>query len=173
MPDTGIFIVWFDFEREKQGHEIKWIGISAIAADQLSKLDNGFIRLIFVRNKEIVKFANEGSKNVFEFAYPLLNKVYFSNEIIKGKDAENWDLEYGMNEQCKILGPLYKKLSSEDLCKLYRMAGGKGLFRLGVPKELKYAGSIEDCQARFEHGINQMIPYYLAHKENKNRFTKK
>jgi hypothetical protein len=167
------FYEWFDFERKKLGQEINWIGISAIAANQLSKLDNGFVRIILVRNKEIVKFANEGSKKVFEFAFPLLNKAYLSNEIMKGKDAENWDKEYGMTEQCIILDPFYKELSSKDLCKLARMAGGKGLFRLGVPKELKFHGSIEDCQARFEHGINQMIPFYLAHKENKNHFTKK
>ena len=35
------FYRWFDFEREKSGHEINWIGIAAIAAGQLSKLDNG------------------------------------------------------------------------------------------------------------------------------------
>lgn len=167
------FYVWFDLEREKLGNEIKWIGIAAIAAGQLSKLDYGFIRLFIVRNKEVVKFANEGSKKVLEFACPLLRKVYFSNEIIKGKDAENWDLEYGLMEQCIILDPLYKKLSHRALCKLDRMAGGKGLFKLGIPKELKYVGRIEDCQARFEHGMNTMLPFYLAHKENKNRFIKK
>jgi hypothetical protein len=166
------FYVWFDFEREKLGHEIEWIGIAAIAAGQLSKLDNGFIRFFMVRNKEVVKFANEGSIKVFEFAHPLLKEVYFSKDIIKGKDAENWDLEYGKIEQCVILDPLYQKLSPGAQYKLDRMAKGKGLFKFGVPKELKYAGSIEDCQARFEHGINIMIPFYLAHKENRNSYIK-
>jgi hypothetical protein len=163
------FYEWFDLEREKQGCEIEWIGIAAIAAGQLSKLDNGFISVFIVRNKEVVQFANEGSKKVFEFAYPLLKEVYFSKEIVRGKDAEDWDLEYGMIEQCTILDPLYKKLSPKALCKLGKMASGKGLYRLGVPKQLKYAGSINDCQARFEHGINIMIPFYRAHKENITR----
>jgi hypothetical protein len=74
-----------------------------------------------------------------------------------------------MIEQCTILDPLYKKLSPKALCKLGKMASGKGLYRLGVPKQLKYAGSINDCQARFEHGINIMIPFYRAHKENITR----
>jgi hypothetical protein len=52
------------------------------------------------------------------------------------------------------------------------MACGKGVFTLGIPKELKYVGRIEDCQARFEHGINKMLPFYLAHKENKDRLTR-
>lgn len=167
------FYQWFDVEREKLGCEIKWIGIAAIAAGQLSKLDDGFIRLVLVRNKEVVRFANDGSRLVFEFAFPLLKEVYYSKEIIKGKEADNWDLEYGQIEQCNILDPLYKKLSPDALHKLDRMACGKGLYRLGVPKELKYSGSIEDCQTRFEHGINIMIPFYLAHQENKNGFVKK
>lgn len=167
------FYLWFDDERKKLGCEIEWIGIAAIAASQLSKLDDGFIRLFLVRNKEVVKFANEGSKQVFEFAFPLLKEVFFSTEIIKGKEADNWDLEYGKIEQCKILDPLYKDLSQNALRKLDRMACGKGLYRLGVPKELKYTGSITDCQTRFEHGINIMIPFYLAHQENKNGFVKK
>ena len=120
-----------------------------------------------------MKFANDGSRLVFEFAFPLLKEVYYSKEIIKGKEADNWDLEYGQIEQCNILDPLYKKLSPDALHKLDRMACGKGLYRLGVPKELKYSGSIEDCQTRFEHGINIMIPFYLAHQENKNGFVKK
>jgi hypothetical protein len=162
------FYYWFDFEREKLGHEIKWIGIASIAAGQLSKLDNGFVRLFVVRNQEIVEFAEKGSKKVLEYAFPLLKEVYFSKELIKGKNAENWDLEYGMNEQCVILDPLYKELSFKAQCKFDRMAVGKGVFRLGVPKKLKYVGSIEDCQARFDHGIDKMLPYYLAHQKKAN-----
>ncbi len=37
------FYLWFDVERKKQGHEIKGVGIAAIAAKQLSKLDSGII----------------------------------------------------------------------------------------------------------------------------------
>jgi hypothetical protein len=154
------FYIWFDEERIKQGHEIKWIRIAATAAGQLSKLDRYFIRVFIVRKKEVVKFANEGSEKVFAFAFPQLKRVYFSNEIIIGKDAENWDKKYGVREQCVILEPLCKKLSKKAIKKLERMAKGKGLFNLGVPKELKYEGKIDDCQARFEHGIMKLFPNY-------------
>ncbi len=164
------FYLWFDFEREKQGHEIKWIGIAEIVAGQLSKLDDCFIRVFIIRDKGVVKFANDGSKKVFEFAFPQLKKVYFSNEIINGKIAENWDFEYGMNEQCIILTPLYDQLSQRTIRKLDRMVKGKGVFIFGVPKELKYVGSIEDCQARFEHGINKINLLNIASKEDKNRY---
>ena len=154
------FYVWFDEERKKQGHEIKWIRIAATAAGQLSKLDRCFIRVFIVRKKEVVKFANEGSEKVFTFAFPQLKNVYFSNEIIIGKEAENWDKKYGEREQCEILEPLYKKLSKRAIKKLDRMAKGKGLFHLGVPKKLKYEGEIDDCQSRFEHGVTKLLPFY-------------
>ncbi len=41
------------------------------------------------------------------------------------------------------------------------MAKGKGLFNLGVPKELKYEGEIDDCQSRFEHGVRKLLPFYI------------
>jgi len=163
------FYIWFDYEREVQGHEIKWIGIASIAAGQLSKLDFALIRFVFVRNKEIVKFANEGSKKVFEFAFPLLKQVYFSTDKIRGKDADNWSLEYGIDEQCLILDPLYKKLSKKSLLKLDRMAKGKGIFKLGVPKELRFIGNIDDYQDRFKHGINKLLPFYLKNHTQKTR----
>lgn len=162
------FYIWFDAEREKQGHEIKWIGITVTVTDQLSKLDCGFIRSFIVSDQEVLFFANEGSKKVFEFAFSQLRAVYFSKELIKGEAANLWDSEYGMKEQCLVLEPLYQKLSKRALRKLDRMAKGKGIFALAVPKELKYVGSIEDCKVRFEHGINKVLPFNLSVKEKKN-----
>ncbi len=160
------FYFWFDSERIKQGHEIKWIGIAGVAANQLSKIDVGIIRFLLVRNQEIVKFANEGSKKVLQFAFPLLKALYFSGKVIKGEAAKEWEVTYGKKEQCKILQPIYDELSPKAMKKLERMAKGKGLFCFGVPKQLKYKGKIEDCQARYEHGLNELIPYYLLKHRN-------
>lgn len=155
------FYLWFDKERIQKGHEIKWIGLAAIAATELSKLDNYFIRIFIIRNKEIVKFGREGSIKVFDFTFPKLKKLYFSNELITGKDAQNWDKEHGINEQCKILDSLYENLSAKEFHKLERMAKGKGIFRLGVPKNLRFEGNLYDCDARIEYGISKILPVYL------------
>lgn len=147
--------MWFDSEREKQGHDIKWIKTAGMVADQLSKLDCGFIRIFVVRNKEVVTFSNEGSQKVFAFAFSQLKDLYFSDVILKGTVAKDWDKTYGMKEQCEILEPLYEKLSEKALWKLDRMAKGKGFFALGISKEWKFVGSIKDCEARFEHGMSK------------------
>lgn len=158
------FYKWFDLERIKKGHEVNAAGIGAIAATQLSYLDNGFIRFFIVRNKEIVDFANEGSLRVFEFAFPLLKNLYFSKEIYTGEKAQNWDAKNGLFEQCEVLEPLYQRLSLKALTRLERMAKGKGIFNLGIPKELRFGGEISNCHARFEHGKSKIKPYYLKTK---------
>ncbi len=167
------FYLWVSEEIKKQGHEINWIGNAYIAADQLSKMDKDFIRIFIVRNKELVKFVNEGSEKVLSFAYPQLKDLYFTNELLKGKHAELWDEKYGKSEQCIILQPLYDKLSSKALKRLDRMAKGKGIFYLGVPKDLRYTGSINDCILRYQHGINKLLPYYIKHnfKHTLNNFN--
>ena len=163
------FYKWFDAERIKQGHEINGVGVASIAATQLSKIDCCIIRIFIVRNKEIVQFANKGSQKVFEFAFPLLNSIYYSEEVLVGEKAKNWDIKNGTFEQCKILEPLYSELSFKALYRLEKMAKGKGVFNLAVPKELKYEGEIDNCQTRFEHGKNKLLTYYLKNEAHKNK----
>ena len=166
------FYNWFDIERKILGHEIQWIGISSIATGQLANIEDFGVRKFIIRNKEIVQFANDGSKAVLKYAFPNMKKLYFSKEIIKDKAAENWDLEFGKNEQCFVLDTCFQKLSIKALYKLERMAKGKGVFYLAIPKQLKYEGNIENCKDRFEHGLHKLIPYYLSkNSETNNKKT--
>ncbi|MDH3322431.1 MAG: hypothetical protein OEM04_05525, partial [Flavobacteriaceae bacterium] len=159
------FYLWFDQERKKQGHEIKWIGIASIATGQLSKLEDGFIRIFIVRNREIINFSQIGSEKVFAFAYPKLKDLYNSETPVVGLEAEIWDQKYELKEQTEILEPLYKNLSEKALQKLEKMAKGKGVFYFGVPSELRFVGNIADSHNRYVHGINKLLPQYL--KNNK------
>ncbi|MCF6223703.1 MAG: hypothetical protein L3J34_08245 [Flavobacteriaceae bacterium] len=160
--------MWFDKEIKSKHHEIKLIGIAYVAAKQLSKADMKFIRFFIVRNNEVVLFLNNGSNKVFDFAFPHLKEVYYSKKIIKGLEAEKWDRKYGLEEQCQVLNPLYKKLSAKAFKKLERMAKGKGPFSIAVPKEIEYKGDLMDCNLRYEHGINKLLPYYLSINVNFN-----
>ncbi|WP_111706884.1 hypothetical protein [Lutibacter citreus] len=160
------FYKWFDNAIKVKGHEINGVGIASIAAKQLSNMDNGFIRVFIVRNKEIVLFANEGSKKVLAFGFPLLKEVYFSEDLIIGEKAKIWDIKNGTYEQCQVLEPLYNRLSIKALYRLERIAKGKGIFNLAVPNELKFEGDIDNCHSRFEHGKNKLLPYYLSKRNN-------
>lgn len=158
------FYLWFDDEREKLGHEINAVGVAAVVAGQLSYFDNFFIRTFIIRNKEVIWFGNEGSKRVLAFAFPLLKKVYFSKKKLTGQEARDWSIKNGKIEQCQIIESIYKQLSPKAIRKLERMAKGKGIYNLGVKKELKFEGDIRDCKARYEHAFSKVNAYYL----NKN-----
>ncbi len=153
------FYTFFDKVRLQKGHDVKWLGIASVAAQQLAKMENGFLRVFIVRNKELVLFAHNGSEKVFAFAFHKLQEVYFSKIILKGEIAVKWDEKYGTIEQCEILEPFYNQLSEKALWKLERMAKGKGIFALGVPKKLRFDGSIRNCKDRYEHGKSKLIPY--------------
>ena len=161
------FYLWFDDERKQLGQEINAVGVAAIVAGQLSRFDNFFIRTFIVRNKEVIWFGNEGAKRVFTFAFPLLRDIYFSDRILKGQEAIDWDVKNGRIEQCEILEPIYNQLSPQAIHRLECMAKGKGLFWLGVPKKLKFEKSITDCKARYEHAFAKVYQYYL-YRQNKN-----
>lgn len=152
------FYLWFDEERKKQGHEIKWFGVTAIVENQFSKLDSWLVRTFIVPNKEVQNFAHEGSMKVFEYSFPQMANVLVSRELIQGKTAEQWDLEHGTDEQCTVLEPLYGKLSAQGFKKLERIAKRKGLYGLFIPKELEYEGNLADCHVRVEYGLKKLIP---------------
>ena len=154
------FYTFFNKVRMQKGHDIKWLGIASVAANQLAKMENGFLRVFIVHNKELVQFAHNGSEKVFAFAFTQMQNIYFSDEILKGEKALKWDEKYGTIEQCEILEPFYNQLSEKAIRKLERMAKGKGIFKLGVPKKLRFSGDIRNCKDRYKHGKNKLIPYF-------------
>jgi len=162
------FYLWFESERLKQGHEIKWIGVAQVVAGQLSLMDRNFIRVVIIRNKDVVNFANEASIKVFEYAFPQLRNVLSSEKLIVSHEAQKWDDDYGTKEQCEILEPIYQKLSPKTLNQLDRMVKGKGIYRFGVRKRMRYEGSIEDCKVRFAHAANKISPYIERKTNRKN-----
>jgi len=159
------FYKWFDSERIRQGRHFKSAGIAGIAARQLSKVDNGFICFFIVRNTEVVRFVNEGSKHVFEFAFPLMKERYFSKEIMSPSQAVLWDRKNGIQEQCQVLEPLYQELSPKAFRRLTKMARGKGIFKLGVPRRVRFTGDLANCEHRFNHGATKLLKEYKKQQE--------
>lgn len=158
------FYDWFDEERVNQGHEINIIGVVAIVADQLSNFDKFFVRTLVIRSKEVVWFGHEGSDKVLAYAFPLLKEVYFSEELLKGEAAKEWDFEFEKNEQCIIVEAVYNQLSAKSIGKLERMAKGKGIYNLAVKKELKFKGEITNCKDRYKYAFTDLMNYYLENK---------
>lgn len=154
------FYAWFDKERIKQGRHIKSVGIAAVAAKQLSKVDNGFSCFFIIRNNEVVRFVNKGSKQVFEFSFKLIRDRFFSKNILSKEKAEIWDKNNGIEEQCHVLEALCQNLSIRALYRLEKMAKGKGIFKFAVPKRLRFKGDLINCEDRFRHGATILLREY-------------
>jgi hypothetical protein len=153
------FYLFIKIELDNKGDEIKWVHAAYIIANELSKTEISFIRFTIVRNNEVIEFAQEGSQKVFEYSFPKLKELYFSKEPLKGNEAKNWDKNQAIIEQCEILDPLYKKLSIKALKKLENMAKGKGIYNLGVIKDIRYDGDINNCNTRYNYSMNKLIPF--------------
>ena len=162
------FYKWFDMERKKIGHDIQWTGVAAIVAGQFAHLDSWFIRTFIILDSNVINFANEGNKAIFDDVYPFLQNVYFGDTLIKGNGAINWDSTYIDREQCKVVEPIYQKQKLQTLCKISNMAKGKGFFSFGVPYRIRFQGNVMDCLIRRKHGIYRLIPYY-EYKTRKNK----
>jgi hypothetical protein len=154
------FYIWFDEVRKEKKHEINWVGIAAIAAGNLAKLDNSFVKIFVTNDKEIQAFAEQGSREVFDFAIPELKKIYFLEQPKVGQEAQKWDYKYGRIEQCDILSTIYNNLSDKAIKKLQKMAEGKGIYSLVIPKELKFKGDLKNCETRYDYSINTLVEYY-------------
>ena len=153
------FYLFAQEEIALKGHEVHWIHAASTIATRFSIIEKDLIRVFIIRNKEVIKFTDEGSKKVFEFSFPKLKGLYFSEEILKGPLANKWDQKQAKKEQCIILDPIYKKLSKKALKKLERMAKGKGIFSLGVSKKIRFEGEIDNCDSRYNYTIHKLIPY--------------
>lgn len=154
------FYKWFDAERKKIGHETTLAGVAAIVANQLSYFENWFIRKLIVRDKHIINFGEQGSRDVLRFFFPYFQELIIAKKPIRGETAKQWDFEKAKEEQCNIVEKIYLQTPQKSVRKLQRMAKGKGIFRFGVPSCLKYEGEILDCKARYEHAFFKLRTYY-------------
>lgn len=158
------FYAWFDATRIECGHETKWFGLAQIALGQLARMENGFIRKVIVRNKEIEGFVEDGCTAAFEYAFLKMRELYTAEAAITGQAAADWDEQCGRTEQCEVLDSFYRNLPEKAFMKLERMAKGKGIYRLGLRKKLRYTGDIYVCELRYQHGMDKLLPHYLRKK---------
>jgi hypothetical protein len=152
------FYGWFQSETESKGFETKWAGAAYVIANQMTNMENPLLNWAF--SSEVIKFAHDGNKAIFDNVVPKLKNLY-NGSILKGEDAKKWDKNTLTVEQRDIVGPIYKRQTSETLTTLSKMAKQEGIYSLGVfmgnsPK-LKFNGNINNWQDRYNHGMNVAV----------------
>ncbi|APG64407.1 Insecticidal toxin complex protein [Tenacibaculum todarodis] len=151
------FYVWYISEIEKKGHQVVWPRM-ALFISQKIKTMNSFPVNIFVR-KSVKEYGEDGSIIVFNNVFLDLLALYKSDETLKNDAALNWDKKILHKEQFTWIASLYKTMSSKKIKRIERVAKGKFLFSLFVPKEIRFQGKIELAKDRYKYALDRLRAY--------------
>jgi len=183
IGQRAAFYDWFDQVREVQGHEVLWVGAAFIVASQVNSVENPMrtgamtIRRLatgkFEDSTKLIAFAREVNKAIFDNVFPKLADVFdrgLRGIPIKGDEAKGWDRQTIIAEQFEVAHPIYMRTAKVDpaiITELAAMAAGADIFAGGgiaIGGALDFKGNIFDPQARLDHGLNVVAPFYRRFK---------
>lgn len=151
------FYKWLNTELHNKGHEVVWVTMAHFISKKMHLMEV-FPYSIFSK-KKIKTYAIEGSETVFNNAFAELNKIYNSQSILKAEKAIEWDKSILKKEQYIWINSIYKKMDAKSLKTLERIAKGKFLYGLLVPKSIRFKGELSNAESRYQYAINKLKPY--------------
>jgi len=153
------FYIWIDQEFEKIGHEVIWQKMALYISQKLRLLET-FPHVMFI-SKSVKEYVHQGSEMIFNYAFERLKELFYSKEILKNNDAIQWDKDMMHDEQYIWVESIYKKIDKKSLKQVERMASGKFLYALVVPKTIRFKDDISSPEDRYQYAINVFRPYCI------------
>lgn len=154
------FYKWLDDTRFAKGHEVKWAGNAYIITKQLVALDYWPVRVFVIHDKKFMQFVRKSNALILKNIYPDMRDIYTMKKPLTGNNACHWDSVVIYKEQCEVLDTLYDKQPERVLKRFNRMAAGKGIYTLVVPRKMRMKGDIRDCKTRCSYGLHTMSVFY-------------
>ncbi|GAA3613327.1 Insecticidal toxin complex protein [Flavivirga amylovorans] len=151
------FYKWLFTELKKKKHEVIWIKMAHFISRKMHLMEV-FPYTIFSK-KTIKAYARQGSETVFNNAFVELQKLYTSQSILKTEQALKWDKTILRKEQYDWIDDIYKSMDTKSLKTLGRIAKGKFLYGLLVPKSIRYKGDISKAKIRYDYAVKVLKPY--------------
>ncbi|OMP31341.1 Insecticidal toxin complex protein [Mangrovimonas sp. DI 80] len=151
------FYKWLYEALDAKGHEVVWPKMAHFISNKL-RLTKAFPYKIFMK-KDIEKYAYLGSEAAFYGAFETLGKLYFSEDICKGKEALVWDEQILQQEQYVWLEEIYENVDPSTLKTIERMAEGKGFYAMVVPRQIRFKGDILLEEKRYEYALHTLREY--------------
>ena len=151
------FYKWIYKELLQKGHEVMWPMMAHFIIDKL-RLMQTFPTGILIK-KQIKFYSINGSEIVFNNVFPYLKTIYNSNEILTLDNALDWDKKILQKEQYVWLEPIYNNIDKSSLNQIERIAKGKFLYFLVIPKATRFKGSVSNSKMRYNYAINQLKPH--------------
>jgi len=151
------FYYWLHITLKSKGHEVLWPAMGYFISKRI-RLVKTFPYSIFT-SKKIKVYSKSGSKMVFNNAFKILSNLYESPTILKGNDALAWDKDLLYKEQYIWLDTIYLTIDSKTLKTINRIAKGKFLYGLVLPKQIRFKGDISKPKARYDYGLHVLRNY--------------
>jgi len=151
------FYLWLYNSLDERNLQVVWPKMAYFISNKL-KITQSFPFNIFIR-KEVKLYAVKGSNTVFIKAFEKIKTLFFSEKTLTVKEAYLWDEVLIRKEQHDWLQDIYTEIDAKTLRTIDRMAKGKGVYRLIVPKEVAFSGDLSDKENRYQYALNTLRPY--------------
>ncbi|AUP78076.1 Insecticidal toxin complex protein [Flavivirga eckloniae] len=151
------FYKWFFYELNKKGHDVVWVQMAYFISKKMHLMEI-FPYSIFSK-KEVKTYARQGSELVFNNAFEELQKLYNSKLVLKTDKATVWDRAILKKEQYEWIDRIYKTMNAKSLKTLKRIAKGKCLYGLFLPRAIRFKGDLSKAETRYKYAIEVLKPY--------------
>ena len=151
------FYKWLFNELNKREHEVIWVKMAHFISKKMHLMEV-FPYAIFSK-KDIKAYAKQGSEAVFNNVFIELQRLYNSPSILKAEKALEWDRAILKKEQYEWIDSIYKTMDAKNLKTLERIAKGKFLYGLFVPKSIRFKGDLSKAEIRYDYAIEVLKPY--------------
>jgi len=158
------FYKWFDAKIKDKGHEVIWPSMAYYISSKL-RLVKAFPMSLLTR-KQVKHYASIGGETVFNNAFKILKTLFLSEHILKTNDALNWDKSIIREEQYYWIEDIYLKMDKRSLNQIRRMAKGKFLYGLAIPKVIRFKGDIANVEDRYAYAFETLRSYCKSAKKN-------
>ncbi|MGY0392904.1 Insecticidal toxin complex protein [Bizionia sp. KMM 8389] len=148
------FYAWYALEITEKGHPVVWPKMAHYISIKL-RLTQAFPFTIFIK-KHIQAYAYQGSEMVFNQVFPKLKNLYVRQNPLTEEEALLWDKTVLYSEQYEWLEGIYETMSEENLKTIGKMAKGKGVYGLIVPKSIEFKGAISDKNIRYQYALTTL-----------------
>ncbi|MGJ5641239.1 Insecticidal toxin complex protein [Formosa sp. S-31] len=151
------FYNWLQGELHDKKVDVNWVKMARFISKKLSYV-SAFPYKWFVR-KSTIYYSNLGSEVAFSKAFGYLNALYSRSEVPDSETCLKWDLAMLEREQYNWVESVYQKMDESSLKQIERIAKGKSVYRLFIPKALEFKGNLSNPDDRYNYALETLLPY--------------
>lgn len=155
------FYEWYYKSLEAKDCQVIWPKMAHFISKKL-RLTKAFPFNIFT-SKNLKEYAYQGSETVFDSAFEFMEQLYDSEGVFDAEKAYEWDKMMLEKEQHYWLKGIYNTVDDKTLKTITKMAKGKCLYAILVPKEIRFKGDIENADTRYQYALDSLRPYCKEH----------